>query len=121
MRRLDLLLKLLGIGAIVAGGFTAAAAIALTVLFAGPIIFWIAWNLLRFGPALGLPKLGLGGIILAAAFLAIGFGGKIVITAIVFLVDPRWFHAAAHVHWPAPTLRNFVAVCLLSLLAARPY
>ncbi len=43
------------------------------------------------------------------------------ITGIVFLADPSWFHGAAHVHWPEPTFRNFVAVALLALLASRPH
>jgi hypothetical protein len=44
-----------------------------------------------------------------------------VIAAVVFLVDPSWFHGSAQVHWPDPTLRNFVAVVLLAALAARPH
>ena len=45
----------------------------------------------------------------------------LLITAIVFLVDPSWFHAGAQVHWPEPTFRNFIAVALLALLASRPH
>jgi hypothetical protein len=44
-----------------------------------------------------------------------------VITAVVFLVEPSWFDGAAEVRWPEPTLRNFVAVALLALLASRPH
>jgi hypothetical protein len=44
-----------------------------------------------------------------------------VIAAIVFLLDPHWFHGAAEVHWPEPTFRNFVAFALLALLASRPH
>ena len=54
-------------------------------------------------------------------FLVVGWFGKVVIAAIVFLVEPSWFDGAAEVHWPEPTLRNFVAVALLALLASRPH
>ena len=43
------------------------------------------------------------------------------ITGIVFLVDPSWFHGTAQVRWPEPTFRNFVAIALLALLASRPH
>ncbi len=54
-------------------------------------------------------------------FLVIGWFGKVVIAAIVFLVDPSWFHGAAEVRWPELTFRNFVAVALLAVLASRPH
>ena len=54
-------------------------------------------------------------------FLVISWFGKVVITAVVFLVDPSWFHGSAEVRWPEPTFRNFVAVALLALLASRPH
>jgi hypothetical protein len=76
---------------------------------------------LNFGPALGLPELAFWGIVLATLFLVIGWFGKVVIAAIVFLVDPSWFHGAADVRWPEPTFRNFVAIALLALLASRPH
>jgi hypothetical protein len=115
------MLRILGIGALVAGGLAVAlVALAATVLL-GPLVFWIAWNVLDFGHALGLPELGFWAILLATLFLVVGWGGKVLITAIVFLADPSWFHGAAHVHWPAPTFRNFVAVALLAVLASRPH
>jgi hypothetical protein len=114
-------LRVLGIGTLVAGGIAVTlAALAAMILF-GPLVFWLAWNVLDFGPALGLPELGFWAIVLATLFLVAGWLGKVVITGIVFLVDPSWFHGAAQVHWPAPTFRNFVAVALLALLAARPH
>jgi hypothetical protein len=61
----------------------------------GPLVFWIAWNVLDFGHALGLPELGFWGIVLATLFLVIGWFGKVMITGIVFLADPSWFHGAA--------------------------
>jgi hypothetical protein len=118
---LRVLLRVVGIGALVAGGIAVAlAALAATVLL-GPLVFWVAWNVLDFGHALGLPELGFWGIVLATLFLVVGWFPKVVITAVVFLVDPSWFHGAAQVHWPEPTFRNFVAVALLALLASRPH
>jgi hypothetical protein len=93
----------------------------LVVLLIGPVIFWLAWNVLDFAAAVGLPELGFWGIVLATLFLVIGWFGKVVITAVVFLVEPSWFDGAARVHWPEPTFRNFVAVVLLALLASRPH
>jgi hypothetical protein len=114
-------LRILGIGAFVAGGLAVALAALAAAILLGPLVFWIAWNVLDFGPALGLPELGFWGIVLATLFLVAGWLGKVVITAIVFLVEPSWFNGAAQVHWPEPTFRNFVAVALLALLASRPH
>jgi len=114
-------LRVLGIGALVAGGLAVALAALVGAVFLGPLVFWIAWNVLDFAHALGLPELGFWGIVLATLFLVLGWLGKVLITGIVFLVDPSWFHGAASVHWPATTFRNFVAVALLALLASRPH
>jgi hypothetical protein len=116
-----IVLRILGIGILVAGGLTVAITALAAVILLGPLVFWIAWNVLNFGPALGLPELGFWAIVLATLFLVVGWLGKVVITGIVFLADPSWFHGAAHVHWPEPTFRNFVAVALLALLASRPH
>ena len=115
------ILRILGIGALVAGGIAVALAALAAVLLLGPLVFWLAWNVLNFGPALGLPELGFWGIVLATLFLVAGWFPKVVITAIVFLVDPSWFHGSASVHWPEITFRNFVAIALLALLASRPH
>jgi hypothetical protein len=121
-RALHLVVRVLGIGALVAGGLAVAVLVVAAVVLLGPLIFWIAWNVLDFAHALGLPELGFWGIVLATLFLVIGWLGKLVITGIVFLVNPDWFaHGHARVHWPEPTFRNFVAVALLALLAARPH
>jgi hypothetical protein len=121
VKGLSIVLRILGVGALVAGGLVVTVvAVAATVLL-GPLVFWIAWNVLHFGHALGLPNLGFWAIVLATLFLVVGWGGKVVITAIVFLVDPSWLHEAARVHWPAPTFRNFVAIALLAVLASRPH
>jgi hypothetical protein len=114
-------LRILGIGALVAGGLAVAVAVLIAVILIGPLIFWIAWNVLNFASALGLPELGFWGIVLATVFLVVGWAGKVAIAAIVFLVDPSWFHGAAEVRWPEPTFRNFVAVALLAVLASRPH
>ncbi len=118
---LHVVLRILGIGALVAGGLAVALAAFVGAILLGPLVFWIAWNVLDFGHALGLPELGFWGIVLATLFLIAGWPGKVVITAIVFLVDPSWFHGTAQVRWPEPTFRNFVAIALLALLAARPH
>jgi hypothetical protein len=116
-----MLLRVLGISALVAGGLALALAVLLLVVLLGPLIFWLAWNVLDFAGAVGLPELGFWGTVLATLFLIAGWGGKVLIAGIVFLVDPSWFQGSARVRWPEPTLRNFVAVALLALLASRPH
>jgi hypothetical protein len=113
-------LRILGITALAAGGLLIALVAFTVIVLLGPIIFWLAWNVLDFGEAVGLHDLGFWAIVLATLFLVVGWFGKVLITAIVFLVDPSWFHDAALVHWPATTFRNFVAIALLALLASRP-
>jgi hypothetical protein len=115
------LLRLLGISALIAGGLVVGMMVLFAVVLLGPLVFWFAWNVLDFGSAVGLPELGLWAILLATVFLVVGWPGKVLITAVVFLADPSWFHGSAQVHWPAPTLRNFVAVALLTALASRPH
>ena len=117
-----LVLGILGISALVAGGLLIAFVALAAVILIGPLIFWLAWNVLDFAAAVGLPELAFWGIVLATVFLVVGWLGKVVITAVVFFVDPSWFQdGTARVHWPEPTLRNFVAVALLALLASRPH
>jgi hypothetical protein len=118
---LGVLLRILGIGALVAGGLALALAALAAMILLGPLVFWVAWNVLDLASALGLPELAFWGIVLATLFLVVGWFGKVVITAIVFLVDPSWFHGSARAHWPEPTFRNFVAIALLALLASRPH
>jgi hypothetical protein len=118
---LRLLLRIVGIGALVAGGLAVAIVVLFAVVLLAPLVFWIAWNVLDFAHAIGLPELGFWGIVLATLFLVAGWFPKVVIAAVVFLVDPHWFHGAARVRWPEPTFRNFVAVVLLAALAARPH
>ncbi|MHB1242220.1 MAG: hypothetical protein ACYC1P_02270 [Gaiellaceae bacterium] len=114
-------LQVLGVGVLVAGGIAVALAALAAAVLIGPLLFWLAWNVLDFAGAVGLPELGFWGIVLATVFLVVSWFGKVVITAIVFLVEPAWFDGAAEVRWPEPTFRNFVAVALLALLASRPH
>ena len=51
-------------------------------------------------PRSGYPSFGFWGIVLATLFLVVGWFPKVVITAIVFLIDPSWFHGSARVHSP---------------------
>lgn len=118
---LRVVLRIVGIGTLVAGGLVVALAALIAAVLLGPLVLWIAWNVLDFAAAVGLPELGFWGIVLTTLFLVVAWFGKVVIAGIVFLVDPSWFHGAADVHWPAPTFRNFVAVALLALLASRPH
>src|SRR6478672_6071415 len=115
------LLRLLGFGALIAGGLVIAVIAFLIVILFGPIVFWLAWNVMNFAHAVGLPELGFWGILLATAFLVTGWLGKMLITGLVFLFDPSWFQASAQVRWPEPTFRNFIAVALLAALASRPH
>jgi hypothetical protein len=115
------LLKFLGFGALVTGGLLIAALVLVATLLLGPLVFWLAWNVLNFAHAVGLPELGFWGIVLATLFLVSSWFPKIVIAALVFLFDPDWFHGSAQVHWPNPSFKNFIAVALLALLAARPH
>jgi hypothetical protein len=98
---LRLVLRILGIGALVAGGLAVALAALAAAILLGPLLFWIAWNVLDFGQALGLPELGFWGIVLATLFLVVGWLGKVVITGIVFLIDPSWFHGSAWCSGPS--------------------
>ena len=115
------MLRILGIGALVAGGLAVVIAALVAIVLLAPLAFWIAWNVLDFGHAVGLPELGFWAIVLATLFLVVGWFPKVVITGIVFLVEPSWFDGTAQARWPEPTFRNFVAVALLALLASRPH
>lgn len=115
------MLQVLGIGVLIAGGLAVALAALMAAILFGPLLFWLAWNVLDFASAVGLPELGFWGIVLATLFLVVSWFGKVAVTGIVFLVEPSWFDGAAEVRWPEPTFRNFVAVALLALLASRPH
>ena len=118
---LRVLLRILGLGALIAGGLALALAAFAAVILLGPLVFWLAWNVLNFAGAVGLPELGFWGIVLATLFLVSSWAGKVLIAGIGFVVDPSWFHGSAELRWPDPTLRYFIAGALLALLAARPH
>jgi hypothetical protein len=99
---LSTILRILGIGALVAGGIAVALAALAAVLLLGPLVFWLAWNVLNFGPALGLPELGFWGIVLATLFLVVGWFTKVVITATVFSSILRGFTAVRGCIGPRP-------------------
>jgi hypothetical protein len=100
---------------------TAFVAFVVGLLLLGPLLVWLAWNVLDLAHAVGLPELGFWGLVLAALFLGLDWFGKMAIVAIVFIVDPGWYHhGTATVRWPEPGLGNFVAIALLALLAVRP-
>jgi hypothetical protein len=107
-------LALLGLGALVTG----VVAVVVGGLLLGPLLVWLAWNVLGLAGAVGAGELGFWGLVLVAVFLAVGLAGRVLIVAVVFLIDPAWLHRSATLHWPAPTLRNFVAVCLLLAVAS---
>lgn len=107
-------LVLLGLGA----ALTVVVGFIVGGLLLGPLLVWLAWNVLGLAHAVGAGELGFWGLVLTALFLAVGLAGRVIIVAIVFLLDPAWLHRSAHLHWPAPTLRNFVAVCLLLIVAS---
>jgi hypothetical protein len=113
-------LKRLGIGALVVGSIATVGGLLAATVVLGPILFWLAWNVLDFARAIGLPELGFWGIVLATLFLGLGWLGKMAITAIVFIADPSWFHGVAQARWPEPTFRNFVAIAILAAIATRP-
>ena len=115
------IVRVFGLGALIAGALAIAAWLVLAAIVVGPLIFWLAWNVLDFGPAVGLPELGLLPILLATLFLVVGWFGKVVLSGIVFLVDPSWFQGEAAVHWPDPSVKNFLAITLLAILAASPH
>ena len=56
--------------------------------------------------AVGAGELGFWGLVLVALFLAVGLAGRVIIVAVVFLIDPAWLHRSATLHWPAPTLQE---------------
>lgn len=114
-------LRILGVGAMVGGGVAMLLGLFIAALLIGPLIFWIAWNVLDFATAVGLPELGFWAIVLASLFLAVGWFGKALITGIVFIVDPAWLDGGAQIHWPDPGFTNFVAIVLLAILASRPH
>jgi hypothetical protein len=111
----------LGIGALVAGGAVFFMALISAALLIGPFVFWLAWNVLDLGVAIGLGELGFWAIVLATVFLVVDWFGKTVIAAIVMVIDPGWFQSEATLRWPEPSFTHFLAVALLAGLASFPH
>jgi hypothetical protein len=110
----------LGLGTLVAGATTLVVLLVLAAVAAAPIAVWLAWNVLDFAGAIGAPELGLLGILLLTLFLICGFGGRLAIALIVWLVDPAWLHQSGRLHWPQPSVRTFVALLLVLAVAQVP-
>ena len=111
----------LGIGALVAGGAMFFMALVAAALLIGPFFFWLAWNVLDLGVAVGLGELGFWAIVLATIFLVVDWFGKAVIAGIVMLVDPSWYQAEATLQWPEPSFKHYLAVLILAGLASFPH
>ena len=111
----------LGIGALAAGGVAVFAALAAAALLIGPFFFWLSWNVMDLGEAVGIGELGFWAIVLATVFLVVDWFGKTVIAAIVMLFDPEWYQAEATLQWPDPSFKHFVAVAILAALASFPH
>ncbi|NNC79166.1 MAG: hypothetical protein HKN94_03340 [Acidimicrobiales bacterium] len=111
----------LGLGALVTGGVMFFAALATAALLIGPFLFWLAWNVLDLGVAIGLGELGFWAIVLATVFLVVDWFGKTVIAGIVMLLNPDWFQTEATLRWPEPSFKHFVAVAILAALASFPH
>ncbi len=111
----------LGFGALVAGGAMFFAAMVAAALLIGPFFFWLSWNVLDLGAAVGIGELGFWAIVLATVFLVVDWSGKTIIAAIVMLVDPNWYQAEATLQWPEPSFKHFIAVMILAGLASFPH
>ena len=98
-----------------------AASLVAAALLIGPFLFWLAWNVLDFGEAIGVGELGFWAIVLATIFLVFDWFGKTVITGVVMLIDPGWFQNEAAIRWPEPSFKHFVAVVILAGLASFPH
>jgi len=113
-------LTAIGLGALVAGATTLIVLFVALTFALAPVAVWVAWNVLDFAGAIGAPELGFWGILLLTLFLAGGFGVRIVVALVVWLVDPGWLHGSARLHWPQSSLRVFIAMALLLAVAAMP-
>ncbi|MGI9607091.1 MAG: hypothetical protein ACR2P0_13220 [Acidimicrobiales bacterium] len=111
----------IGIGALIAGGVMFAAWLLAAALLIGPFLFWLSWNVLDFGAAIGLPELGFWAIVFATIFLVVDWAGKTVITAIVFILDPAWLQDVATIRWPEPNFKHFLGAAILAALASFPH
>jgi hypothetical protein len=110
----------LGIGAFLAGATALVVALVILGILIAPLMVWLAWNVLDFANAIGAPELGFWGIVLLTLFLISGFGGRVLIALIVWIVDPQWLSGSATLNWPEWSLSTFVALVILLLVAQVP-
>ena len=85
-----------------------AVAVAVVVggLLLGPLLVWLAWNVLDLAAR---RRRGRARLLGARPRRALPRGRPRrpdLIVAVVFLIDPAWLHRSATLHWPAPTLRT---------------
>ena len=109
-----------GLGALLLGATAVVVGLVIIGVLLAPIAVWLAWNVLDFAQAIGAPELGFWGIVLLTLFLILGFGGRILMALIVWIVDPEWLSGSANLHWPEWSLSTFVALLLLLLVAQIP-
>lgn len=110
----------LGIGAFLAGATALVVALVILGLLLAPLAVWLAWNVLDFASAIGAPELGFWGIVLLTLFLITGFGGRVLIAIIVWIVHPQWLSGSATLNWPQWSLKTFIALLILLLVAQVP-
>jgi hypothetical protein len=119
-RRYSWVLNGFGLGALFIGASTIVVTLVIISMIMAPIAVWVAWDLLHFGRAIGAPELGLWGVILLTLFLVSGFGGRLLLSLLVWAFDPGWLHASATLQWPQGSFRTFVALVILLLVAQTP-
>jgi hypothetical protein len=109
-------LGILGVGVLFTAGVAAIVALIVLALLVAPALVALAWNVLDFGKAIGAGSLGFWGCVLLGWFLASPFPIRLLIAFLVFVTDPDWFHRAGVLHWPEPTVKNFIAVVILLIV-----
>jgi hypothetical protein len=114
-------LGILGITALVTAGIAAVLTLIVLALLVAPALVALAWNVLDFGKAIGAGSLDFWGCVLLGWFLASPFPIRLLIAFLVFVTDPDWFHRAGVLHWPEPTVKNFIAVVILLLVLSFPH
>jgi hypothetical protein len=110
----------LGVGTLLVGATAVVVALVIIGLLLAPLAVWLAWNVLDFASAIGAPELGFWGIVLLTLFLIAGFGGRVLIAMVVWIVGPDWLDGAATLHWPQWSFSTFVALVILLLVAQVP-
>ena len=110
---------LLWVAAVLGIAFTVAgvAALVAAALLVAPLLVWLAWNVLDLGAGIGLGDFGFWGIVLLALFLASGWLVRMVVVALVFLIEPSWSQGSAELRLPEPSLRHFLALAILLAVA----